>query len=162
MVVGKSGSGKSVFSDKLSKATGIKVVHLDKLYYNPDWSLAYTKDEFTDIINKIIQEDKWIIDGNYSRTMDARVSRADVIVFFNTSPLLSIYYVIKRTLLPNDGAPDKHKGMKEKVSLKLFKQILTYPTKTVMEKISQNKNSRLHIVKNHKEAEDLLNTLTKP
>ena len=159
-VIGKSGSGKSVFSDRLSKATGIKAIHLDKLYYNPDWSHAYTKEEFSEVVNKIIQEDEWIIDGNYSRTMDTRISRADTIVFFNTSFLLSLYYVIKRMLFPSQNAPDKHVGMKEKVSWKLFKQMCTYPTDMVMEKISKNQNAELYIVRNHGEAAELLRKLS--
>ena len=156
MVVGKSGSGKSVFSDRLAKITGIKVTHLDKEYYNPDWSHAYTKEDFTKHVEKIIQQDKWIIDGNYSRTMDARIKRADTIVFFNTSLLRSLYYVIRRKLFPARYAPDKHAGMKEKVSFTLLKQILTYPTKMVMNKIYKNRDAIVFVVKNHSEADDVL------
>ena len=159
MIVGKSGSGKTYFADKLSQSTGIKAIHLDKLYYNPDWSHAYTKDEFTTLVSEIINGDKWIIDGNYSRTMDERVRRADVIIFFNTSLLKSFYYVIIRALFPKNNVPDKHEGMKEKISWTLFKQMATYPTSMIMEKISQNPNAELYIVRNHNEANTLLSRL---
>ncbi|HXH69877.1 MAG TPA: hypothetical protein VNI60_05960 [Pyrinomonadaceae bacterium] len=49
LVIGSCGAGKSTFARRLGKATGLKIVHLDQLYWNakenvPTWQQAATKD----------------------------------------------------------------------------------------------------------------------
>jgi len=160
MVVGKSGAGKSVFSTKLGQHLGLPVVHLDKLYFNADWSLAQSKEAFDALVTQKIMEDAWIIDGNYSKTIDLRVSRSEVIVFFDTSFIRSLYFVCKRMLSQGGDASDKHTGMKQRVTWKLIRMMYMYPTDMVMEKLRANKNADLHIVKNHTQAQKLLKALT--
>ena len=38
LVIGSGGAGKSTFSRSLGELTGIEVIHLDKLYWHPDWN----------------------------------------------------------------------------------------------------------------------------
>ena len=156
MVLGRSGSGKTFFSNKLGKITGIEVFHLDKLYYNPDWTHAYTREDFAVFVNKIILEEEWIIDGNYSMTIDERVKRADVIVFFNIPFYKSLYFIVKRVFFPTPESPDRHEGMREKVDWSLIEHTYRYPTETVIKRISKNSSAQLYIIKNRKESEALL------
>lgn len=37
LVIGGNGSGKSTFSRKLGKKTGLPVVHLDKIFWRGNW-----------------------------------------------------------------------------------------------------------------------------
>jgi adenylate kinase family enzyme len=39
IVIGSSGSGKSTFSRKLSRAMNIPVYHLDALFWKPNWHM---------------------------------------------------------------------------------------------------------------------------
>jgi adenylate kinase family enzyme len=37
LVLGSSGSGKSTFARKLGEITGLPVVHIDQLFWEPGW-----------------------------------------------------------------------------------------------------------------------------
>lgn len=85
IVIGCPGSGKSTFSKRLHKATGIPLFHLDMIYWNADKTIV-EKDIFREKLYNIISQDEWIIDGNYGSTMEARLQECDT-VFFLDYPL---------------------------------------------------------------------------
>ena len=87
MVIGCSGAGKSTLSRKLGEITGLPVVHLDRIFWSPgNWG-HLEKDEFDAVLEKEVQQDRWIIDGNYNRTIPLRLARCDTVVYldFNTT-----------------------------------------------------------------------------
>ena len=71
IVIGCGGAGKSTFSRKLSNLLDIPVYHLDKLFWNKGW-IETPQKEFNKKIKEVISKDKWIIDGNYIKTIDIR------------------------------------------------------------------------------------------
>ena len=76
IVIGSPGSGKSVFSRKLRNITGLPLHHLDLLWHKPD-KTNYTAEEFDKKLQNILSSDKWIIDGNYQRTLETRLASCD-------------------------------------------------------------------------------------
>ncbi len=79
IVIGCPGSGKSTFSQKISSALNIPLFHLDMLYHNTDGT-HILKEELEDKLKKIFREnEKWIIDGNYQRTLEMRIKECDTI-----------------------------------------------------------------------------------
>lgn len=82
LVIGSPGSGKSYFSKQLSLKIKIPVYHLDMYYWREGW-ISAPQEEFDQIINDIMSNDEWIIDGNYQRTLEHRVSNADVVFFLD-------------------------------------------------------------------------------
>ena len=85
IVIGCPGSGKSVFSRRLSEATQSPLYHLDLLFWKADGTNV-AKDIFLKSLRDILEEDCWIIDGNYASTMEERLRAADT-VFFLDYPL---------------------------------------------------------------------------
>ena len=79
MVVGSSGSGKSTFSRQLSKILKVPVYHLDMYFWKPNWQMM-RYDEQIKIHKQLIQNNKWIIDGNDSSLFDERINEADTII----------------------------------------------------------------------------------
>ena len=51
IVVGRSGTGKSTFSKKLSEITNINVYHLDNIFWRADKSQV-SRDEFDEKLKK--------------------------------------------------------------------------------------------------------------
>lgn len=98
IVIGCGGAGKSTFSRKLSSKLDIPVYHLDKLFWNKGW-VETPQEQFDSKIEKIVSKDKWIIDGNYIRTMDIRAKSADTIIFINMPTYLCLYRIFKRRLM---------------------------------------------------------------
>ena len=72
LVVGPGGAGKSTFSKKLSKILNIPVYHLDSIYWLPNWE-HLEREEFIKKVRVITSKDEWIIDGNYSGSLEERV-----------------------------------------------------------------------------------------
>ena len=82
IVIGCPGSGKSTFSKKLHKITKLPLFHLDMIYWNAD-KTTIEKTVFIEKLSKIIQEDEWIIDGNYGSTIELRMIECDTIIFLD-------------------------------------------------------------------------------
>ena len=85
MVIGSPGAGKSTFSRKLRDVTGLPLYYLDTIWHKPDRT-NISREEFDEKLMDIVKEDRWIIDGNYQRTLKKRLERCDT-VFFLDYPL---------------------------------------------------------------------------
>ncbi len=95
-IYGGSGSGKTHFSKKLGDKLDIPVYHLDDIFHGPNWKQLNTKD-FRTRINEITSQDKWIIDGNYSKIRDIVLSRTTFVFILKIPLLNSLYHLITRT-----------------------------------------------------------------
>ena len=73
IVIGCSGSGKTTFSQKLCEKTGIQLFHLDAIWHRSD-KTHISREEFDKRLGEILALDSWIIDGNYSRTLEHRIA----------------------------------------------------------------------------------------
>lgn len=85
IVIGCPGSGKSTFSRELNRITKLPLFYLDMLYHKPDKTTC-AREEFDEKLSRIMKEDKWIIDGNYERTLPVRMKQCDT-VFWLDYPL---------------------------------------------------------------------------
>lgn len=85
IVIGCPGSGKSTFSRALHDATGLPLYHLDRMYWNTDGTTV-PKPVFMERLRQALEQNSWIIDGNYGSTMELRMGACDT-VFFLDYPL---------------------------------------------------------------------------
>lgn len=85
IVIGSPGAGKSTFSRRLRDITDLPLYHLDMIKHKPDRT-TITKEEFDKRLSDILRTDKWIIDGNYQRTIETRLKKCDT-VFLMDFPL---------------------------------------------------------------------------
>ena len=83
IVTGMAGSGKSTFSRALSARTGLPVIHLDLYYWKPGW-VKPSDHEWRTKQRSVLAGDEWIADGNYDKTLDLRLERADTVVVLDT------------------------------------------------------------------------------
>lgn len=85
IVIGSPGAGKSTFSRKLQSITGLPLFYLDMIFHRPDKTTC-SPEEFDEKLNRILEQDQWIIDGNYARTLPMRLAQCDT-VFWLDYPL---------------------------------------------------------------------------
>ncbi len=82
IVIGSAGAGKSVFSRRLSQKTGLPLIHLDMVWHKPD-KTHISRDEFDAFLQQCFKEEQWIMDGDYSRTIELRFENADTVFFLD-------------------------------------------------------------------------------
>lgn len=84
IVIGSPGAGKSTFARKLRDITGLPLYYLDSIWHLPDRS-TISREEFGKRLADILKEDRWIIDGNFSRTLETRLKRCDTVFLLDYS-----------------------------------------------------------------------------
>lgn len=126
MVMGVSaGVGKSTFARELGEILNIDVYHLDSFYWKPNWVEA-PQEEFANSQQEIVEQDEWIIEGNYNRTYDIRAQHADTIIYLELPLLVCLYRVFKRWFSHiGKTRPDMGKDCIEKLDYPFLKYILT-------------------------------------
>ena len=82
IVIGCPGSGKTTFAEKLHTVTGLPLFYLDAIWHKPD-KTHISREEYDERLAEILGMDKWIIDGNYSRTLEVRMQACDTIFLFD-------------------------------------------------------------------------------
>lgn len=99
MVLGPSNAGKSTLAVALSQKLSLPVVHLDQLQHSPntDWEPRAEKD-FAALHDAAIEDDQWVMDGNYSRLMPQRFERATGIILITSNHWLRLARYLRRTL----------------------------------------------------------------
>ena len=82
IVIGCPGSGKTTFAEKLKDKIGLPLYYLDAIWHKPDRT-HISREEYDARLAEILVLDSWIIDGNYSRTIESRISVCDTVFLFD-------------------------------------------------------------------------------
>ena len=82
IIIGCPGAGKTTFAEKLCHKTGLPLVYLDAIWHRADRSHV-SREEFDRLLGEILSGEEWIIDGNYSRTLERRLLACDTVVLFD-------------------------------------------------------------------------------
>ena len=82
IIIGCPGAGKSTFSRLLSEKTALPLYHLDLIWHKPDRTTV-SREEFDRRLAELLLGDKWIIDGNYGRTLEVRMKECDTVFLFD-------------------------------------------------------------------------------
>ena len=162
MIIGCGGSGKSTLARQLGEKTGLPVVHLDKLFWRPGW-VNLTREEFDVVHNAAIEEKKWILDGNFDRTMEQRIRRCDTVVYLDFSRIACLCGVMKRILTTYGKVrPDMGDGCPERFDLEFLQWVWNF-NKNKREKnyrlLEQYGDKRIYILKNRKQVKEFLESL---
>ncbi len=152
IIIGCGGSGKSTLARALSNKINVPVYHLDKLFWRDNWQMT-SKTYQQKVINNVISQDNWVIDGNYGATMTLRIAAADTIVFLDRNRFVCLLNVFKRFIkYKGKSRPDMHDNCPEKIDFDFLKWILTFPEKRrpgIYKMLSASKGSKnIVILKN--------------
>lgn len=96
-VVGTSGSGKSTFSQRLSQILDIPYVEMDKIFWGPNWHWP-ADEEFFSKLRKTLKSEKWILDGNYNRTIPIKWEKVDTVIWLDYPFSTTLFRAVKRAL----------------------------------------------------------------
>lgn len=97
-VIGTTGSGKSTFSKQLAERLGYPCIHMDQLFWKPNWEES-CDEEFIPKVESIVSGEAWVLDGNYSRTNNIKWQHADTIIWLDYSYLRTLFQLLRRTVV---------------------------------------------------------------
>jgi len=95
-IVGPSGSGKSTLARRLAARLDVPQLELDSLFHQADWT-QLPLPEFRSAVAAFAAGESWVIDGNYSRTRDLVLDRADTVVWLRLPRRVVMRQVLQRT-----------------------------------------------------------------
>jgi adenylate kinase family enzyme len=75
----------------------LPLIHLDRLYWKPNWVETTDKSEWKRTIENALRHDAWILDGNYSGTLEMRLEKCDTVIFLDLPRLLCVYRILKES-----------------------------------------------------------------
>jgi adenylate kinase family enzyme len=128
LVLGSSGSGKSTFARRLSRITGIPLVSIDAIYWQPGWRPSDPK-SFETSMTQIANQPSWIIDGNYlaSGSGEIRGARADTIFWFDLPRWVCMSGVLLRIARGHGRVrPEMAEGCPERFDPEFIRYVWTF------------------------------------
>jgi adenylate kinase family enzyme len=98
VIIGRGASGKSALAVRLSEITGLPVIELDKVFWQPGL-VATPHDQWAAVQQKLIKEERWIMDGDLGPydVVDVRLRAADTIIFLDFSLFRCAWQAIRRS-----------------------------------------------------------------
>ncbi|MGN1108949.1 MAG: adenylate kinase, partial [Oscillospiraceae bacterium] len=78
IVIGSPGAGKSTFARRLRDVSGLPLYYLDMIWHKPDGTNV-SEEEFDRELREILSRERWLIDGNYQRTLEERLKLCDTV-----------------------------------------------------------------------------------
>ncbi len=126
IIIGCGGAGKSTLARQLGEITGLPVIHLDKLFWHPGW-VESTQEEMDEKIRGVLKEPRWIMDGNFNRTLPMRMEKCDTIIYLDFSRIACLLGVVKRILTTYGSVrPDMGEGCPERFDLDFLKWVWNF------------------------------------
>jgi adenylate kinase family enzyme len=155
LVIGSGGAGKSTVATRLGELLGIEVIHLDQFYWRPGW-VEMPKFEWLKTVERLVRKDSWIIDGNYSGSLEIRLAACDTVIFLDIARSVCVWRLLKRVLrYRKKNRPDMAEGCAERFNLEFVRWVWNYSSRTkpkVLVRLKEN-SGRKRIVCLHSSSE---------
>ncbi len=163
LIIGICGSGKSTLARALREKTGLPLVHLDALFWLPGW-VERDKAEFDALLLAELEKPRWIIDGNYSRTLPLRLKYCDAVIWLDYNRFTALMGVARRVLTQRGRTrADMGAGCPERFDWAFMKYVWGFNKKNrgKMEQMLAGLNGvAVHRMKNRWQLRQLLRELT--
>ena len=162
-IIGYSASGKSTFAKNIGDILNIPVLHLDKVNFLPNWEERKVEESEKIVLNFIEENNnKFVIDGNYSKfAYDLRMKISDKIIFFDFDRFTCLFQAFQRyNKYKGKVRESMSEGCCEKLDWEFIKWVLfdgrTEERINKYNRVIEQYKDKTIIVKNRKEADDLL------
>jgi len=97
VIVGNCGAGKSTLSRALAPLLGLPLVHLDRIYWLAGWQ-PRSEQEWISILERELDKERWILEGNYLSTLDLRLAQSQVAIWLHTTTWFSLFRIFRRVV----------------------------------------------------------------
>jgi adenylate kinase family enzyme len=127
LIIGCAGSGKTTLAKRLTKLTGLPIIHLDNYYWNENWGKK-SDEEWGEIVKDLSKQPKWIMDGNYTKTIPIRIQHATAIIYLDVPRWKCLLRVFIRRfrLFHNRKRNDLPTHCNERLNLEFYRWVWNY------------------------------------
>ena len=162
VILGCGGSGKSTLARAMGEKTGLPVVHLDRIFWKGNWE-HISREAFVQQLEEVLKQEKWILDGNYSATIELRLSRCDGVIYLDFSRWRCLLGVLKR-ILQNYGRtrPDMGPNCPERFDWEFLCWVWNFNRdnrKNLYAMLEKVNHAQVIILKNRRQVRAFLNSL---
>ena len=163
MIIGCGGAGKSTLARALGEKTGLPVVHLDQIWWAPGNWQHIEKPEFDEKLALELQKPRWILDGNFNRTIEARLEVCDTVIYLDYPRLVCLKNWLGR-VVKNWGRhrPDMTEGCNEWFDPDMMNWIWNFNKKNRVRYYALLNNAgdkKVVILKSRRQAQKFLDSL---
>jgi adenylate kinase family enzyme len=98
VILGPGASGKSTLAARLGEITGLSVIELDKIFWQPGL-VPTPRDQWVKIQQMLVEENAWIMDGDLGPydAVEIRLRAADTVIFLDFSLLRCAWRALRRS-----------------------------------------------------------------
>lgn len=98
LVIGTSGSGKTTLAERLSERLCLPYHASDHFYWELGWKSASSESVNRQVRN-VVDQEAWILDGNFDNERDLVWKRADCIIWLDYSLVTILRQIVSRNIL---------------------------------------------------------------
>lgn len=167
MIIGSPGTGKTSLARQIQEIRDLPLLHLDSIFHKiSDEKEAREQLERT-MLEFMRSHEEWIIDGNYGDSLELRFKEADTVVWLKSSPMITLYRVLKRSLAfrknraSRPEMPDEFQEHWDKEYLDFLYFVWTYARKhdARVESLLENFSGHVWILKSQRDKVNFLHQL---
>ena len=164
IIIGCGGAGKSTLARQLGEKTGLPVVHLDQIWWSPGNWQHLSREEFDRHLAAEMEKPRWILDGNFNRTMEVRLEKCDTVIYLDMNRWVCLKNWIGR-VIKNWGhaRPDMAHGCNEWFDPQMARWLWRFNRdnrKRYHEMLAGLEGKQVYILKSRREVKRFLNELT--
>ncbi len=156
-IIGCPGAGKSTLARRLQEQTGLPLYHLDNLWWKPDRT-HITREAFDAALADILKRPAWIVDGNYSRTVEPRIAACDTVLFLDYDEQTCMDGIVSRVGRARADMPWTESELDPEL-VALVKGFQTEQRPAIVSLLDQYRDREIHIFRTRESADAWLKTV---
>jgi adenylate kinase family enzyme len=127
LVVGCSGGGKSTLAQRIARRFALTYISNNRdVLWLPGW-VQREGSEQRRIIEELIRQERWIMDGTSTSTFDIRVPRSDIVIWVRMPRAVNVWGILSRWLkYIGRTRPEMAPGCPERMDWEFFRFVWTW------------------------------------
>ena len=163
IIIGCGGAGKSTLARQLGEKLNLPVVHLDQIWWAPGNWKHTSREKFDELLRKELEKPQWILDGNFNRTLEARLEKCDTVIYLDLPRWVCLRSWLGR-VIKNWGTarPDMAPGCCEWFDPEMAKWIWNFNKQNhqrYLELLNKAEGKQIFILRNRREVEEFKKSL---